>query len=81
MVFAQSLFDTKTWYFHQTFQPNHSLQQLKDLGKVPLFCVKQRSCKHCSKNEFSGYLFYSFEDLKKTKYLMKLLRYKNLKAN
>ena len=47
------MFDTKKWYFHQTFQPNHSWHQLKGLGKVPLFCVKQRSCKNCFKNEWT----------------------------
>ena len=40
------------WYFHRTFQPNHSWHQLKGLVKVPLFCVKQRSCKHCFKTNW-----------------------------
>ena len=39
---------TKKWYFHQTFQPNHSWHQLKGLVKVPRFCVK-----HCFKNEWT----------------------------
>ena len=33
--------------------PNHILNQLKGLVKVPLFCVKQRFCKHCFKNEWT----------------------------
>ena len=41
-VFAQSVFDTKNWYFHQTFQLMSAVVRLKGLVKVPLFCVKQR---------------------------------------
>ena len=42
----------------KTFQPNHSWHQLKSLAKVPLFCVKQRSCKHCFKTEWTLELFF-----------------------
>ena len=52
-VFTRSLFDTKKWYFHQTCQPYHSWHQLNGLAKLPLFCVKQRSCKHCFKKEWT----------------------------
>ena len=39
--------------FHQTFQLMSAVVRLKDLVKVLLFCVKQRSSKHCFKNEWT----------------------------
>ena len=52
-VLAPSLFDTKKWYFHQIFKLTPTVVRLKGLVKVPLFCVKQRLCKHCFKNEWT----------------------------
>ena len=50
----QCLYDlclTKKWFFYRTFQLMSAVVRLKGLVKVPLFCVKQRSCKHCLRNE------------------------------
>ena len=50
---ARSLFNTQKWYFHQVFQLMSTVVKLKGLVKVPHFCVKQRSCKHCFENEWT----------------------------
>ena len=50
-VLAPFLFDTKKWYFQRIFKLTPNVVRLKGLVKVPLFCVKQRLCKHCLRNK------------------------------
>jgi hypothetical protein len=49
-VFAQSLFETKSWTFTKSFKLTVTAQRF---GENTTFRVKHRSCKHCFKNEWT----------------------------
>ena len=52
-MFAQSLFDTKKWYFQRIFELTPNVVRLKGLVKAQLSWIKQRLCKHCFKNKWT----------------------------